>query len=121
MKVKIEMMIEVSKEGAKDWEIESHLRDALASYNGNEIEFWDCQIEKCRPALQRFPEDLRSVLCLKSFTATHANSIAGKLVTNTKEFIKGASYPVESWRPEGTHVGGFFVFHKDASNFAQIR
>lgn len=120
MKVKVEMMIEVSKEGAEDWEIKSHLRDALASYTGNEIEFWDCQIEKCRPALQKFDDGLQAVICLESFTATHSNYIAGKVVKETKEFIKGANYPVQTWRPEGSHIGGFFVFHKNASHFAEI-
>ena len=121
MKVKIEMIVEVSRESAEDWEIESHLKDALTEYTGNDLEFEDCNIEKCRPALKEFPKDAESVLCIQNFTGTHTNNINGKKETATFSFIKGASYPVHSWRPEGVQLRDFFVFHKDAKNFVRIR
>ncbi len=120
MNVKIEMYIEVSKDDADDGEIKSHLQDALAMYNGNEIEFWSCEVEKCFLPLEKFPEDYdgQKLLCLETFEATHTNVISGKLVHLKRTFEAGNYYRTESWRPEGRHINGFFVFHENADKFA---
>ena len=121
MKVKIEMTVKVSKEGAEAWDVESHLRDALAMYEGNEIEFQDCNIESCRPTLKEFPRDAREVECIESFTVTHTNSVGGEIVKREFQFVKGIIYSATSWRPEGMTVDGFFVFHQNAAKFVLFR
>jgi Zn ribbon nucleic-acid-binding protein len=45
MRIKVEMYIEISKENAEDHEIESHLRDALFMYEGNDLEFVLASVE----------------------------------------------------------------------------
>lgn len=47
MRVEVVMVLELSVDSAEDWEIESHIQDALASYEGNDIEFRDCNIRSC--------------------------------------------------------------------------
>lgn len=121
MKVRIEMMVEVSKENAETWDVESHVKDALTMYEGNEIEFWDCNIESCHLALNEFPEDAREVECIESFNATHTNCIAGKVVEREFQFVKGITYPATTWRPQGMTIGNMFVFHRNAPKFIQIR
>ncbi len=120
MKAKIEMYVEVSKDDAEDYEIISHLRDALTSYTGNEIEFWNSEAEKCYPVLTKFPEEHAGqlLLCLETFEATHTNVIGDKLVRRKREFEAGCFYRTESWRPEGMYFDRFFVFHKHAGKFA---
>lgn len=120
MKAKIEMYVEVSKDGAEDYEIISHLRYALTSYAGNEIEFRNSDAEKCYPVLEKFLEEHAGqlLLCLETFMATHTNVIAGELIQFKREFEVGCFYRTECWRPEGMYIDGFFVFHKHAGKFA---
>lgn len=121
MKVKVEIIIEISKE-MQDYEIESHLKDALTGYEGNELEFWDCEIKKCRPTLKKFEQEHSGIMleCIETFEATHTNSIGGKTETNKKKFVSGIRYLAESWRPEGICIGGIFVFNKNASKFTTL-
>lgn len=119
MKAKITMIVETNKQ-CEDFELESHLRDALTEYTGNEIEFTDCKIEEIICSLKMFDRNLREVICLETFTAGHTNSIVGKIERGTKTFTKGEIYQTCSWRPEGITVDNFFVFHKNASKFARI-
>ena len=118
MKVKIEMIVEVSDSNAQDYEIESHICDALTEYTGNDLAFLACEIEQCLPALKTFSDDIQSVVCLENFIAGHTNSIGGEVVKTEFTFVKGITYPCESWRPEGMRVGKHFVFNRDASKFA---
>jgi len=122
MKVRIEMVVEISKEDAKASEIESQLKDVISSYDseGSEIEFLSCHVESCRIELKAFPEGIRQVRCIESFVAANTNSIGGEIVKKGRCFLKGVCYQTTSWRPEGMMVDGFFVFHWDASKFELV-
>lgn len=109
MKAKITMIVETNKP-CEDFELESHLRDALTEYTGNEIEFTDCKIEETICCLKTFDCNLREVICLETFKAGHTKKI----------FTKGEIYQTFSWRPEGMNLNGFFVFNANASKFARI-
>lgn len=67
--------------------------------------------------MKNFAEDIQTVECIETFTAIHNNCIAGKPITHEKTFEAGKTYRCSSWRPEGMHVDGFFVFHKNARYF----
>lgn len=52
MKVNIEMMVEVNDETPdgrpiEAWEVESHIKDALTSWTGNDVEFRNIEVFEC--------------------------------------------------------------------------
>lgn len=118
MKVKIEMIIEVSKE-IDCWDIESHIQDALDGYQGNDIKFYSCDVMECKPVLKRFNKEHagKTFECIEGFKATHTNVVAGKTVSNEQTFIAGFTYDTKSWRPKGILIDNFWVFNKDANKF----
>lgn len=119
MKIKIEMYIEISKDDVEDYEVKSHIHDALTMYTGNDIEFWNCDIEKIIIPLNKFKNRTYTLICIENFVATHTNYINGKKVTNQHEFKKGSHCLATAWRPEGMEIDGFFVFNKNANKFAE--
>lgn len=119
MKAKITMIVETNK-SAEDYELISHIKDALAAYGGNEIEFFDCDIKSIDCGIEKFEPELKELICLESFEASHTNVINGRRIKSTKEFQEGIKYTSDEWRPEGMRLDGFFVFNANASKFARI-
>lgn len=119
MKAKITMIVETNKQ-TEDFELESHIKDALVAYTGNEIEFFDCEIKSISCGIENFVPELRELACIESFEASHTNLIDGETIKSTKHFQEGIKYTSDTWRPEGMRIDGFFVFNANASKFARI-
>lgn len=120
MKAKIEMVIEVN-DNAEDFEISSCIVDALSAFTGNCVEFYDVQVSSVKPGIRKFTDDIEEVEALETFDATHINAIGGEKVGLQKTFVEGVKYYVESWRPEGMSIDGFFVFNKHANKFTRTK
>lgn len=118
MKIKVEMIVEVSKE-AELWEIDSHLRDALSLYEGNEIEFKNIKIKGCLHSLKTFSPEIDSVYCLETFDITNkTQNKEGKILTYGKTFYEGGIYSSRDYKREGMTIAGFWIPNSLAEKFA---
>jgi hypothetical protein len=52
----------------------------------------------------------------KTFEASWINYIGGESVRTTRTFEAGEKYTIQSRRPEGVSVDGFFLFSKYLEN-----
>ena len=118
MKARVVMDLEMD-DNIPGSEIAERVAEGMTSRETEGFKF--CAVKEIwRSLSSEFPRDSTTLLCTETFFASHSNSVGGTVVREIHEFVNGHKYLVQSWRPEGATVDGFFVFHKNAKKFSAV-